>query len=127
MGAETTDRRPKGIQVTIAKEHLGCFNQDDNRFLNFIVTGDDIWVHYAEPETKASQSSGKELVPHLPKSLSCLHLLAKLCWVRFGIHVEYTAHFMPKGQTVTARYCSEVILKNPKTKTCIPGKCPFSA
>ena len=45
MDAETADRRPKGT--------LGHFNHDENKFLNCIVTGDEMWVHYAEPETKA--------------------------------------------------------------------------
>ena len=46
MGAETTDQRAS--RVTIAKENLG---HDENKFLNCIVTGDKMWVHYAEPET----------------------------------------------------------------------------
>ena len=53
-------------RVTIAKEHLGRFNHDENKFVNCIVTGDETWVHYAEFETKA-QSSGNELASNLPK------------------------------------------------------------
>ena len=37
----------KASRVTIAKEHLGCFNNDENKFLNCIVTGDEMWVHYS--------------------------------------------------------------------------------
>ena len=43
----------KASRVTIAKGHLGRFNQDDNNYLNCTVTGDKMWVHYAEPKTKA--------------------------------------------------------------------------
>ena len=44
----------KAARVTIAKEHLGRFNHDDeNKFLNCIVTGDEMWFHYTEPEIKA--------------------------------------------------------------------------
>ena len=52
MGVQTADRRPKGIQGDHNKEHLGRFNHDENKFLNCIVTGDKMWVHYAEPKTK---------------------------------------------------------------------------
>ena len=37
---------------------------------------------------KLSQSSGNELVLHLPRSLSCLHLPARLCWFLLGFHLE---------------------------------------
>ena len=43
----------KASRVTIAKEHLRCFNHDENKVLNCIVTGDVLRVHCAESETKA--------------------------------------------------------------------------
>ena len=43
----------KKSRVTIAKEHLRCFNHDENKVLNCIVTGDELRIHCAEPETKA--------------------------------------------------------------------------
>ena len=42
----------KASRMIIAKEYLGLFNNKNN-FLNCIVTGDKMWVHYTEPETKA--------------------------------------------------------------------------
>ena len=48
--------------VTIAKEYLGCFNNDENYCQNMmksIVTWDEMWVHYAEPETKAQSEQWK--------------------------------------------------------------------
>ena len=70
--------------MTIAKEYLGHFNHDENKFSNCIVTGDEMWVSYAEPETKAQSKHGN--LPHLPRSY--LHLLARFCWLLFGIHME---------------------------------------
>ena len=32
----------KASRVTIAKEHFGRFNHDENKFLSCIVTGDEI-------------------------------------------------------------------------------------
>ena len=64
-----------------------------------------------------SQSSGNELVPHFPKkfklSLSAGKTMPIALWDSCGIIL---AHFMPKGQTVPARYYSEVILKNTQRK-----------
>ena len=71
-------------RMTIAKEHLGRFNHDQSRF---VVTGDEMWVHYVEPETKA-QSSGNELVPHLP-SFKLFPPAGKVLQLLFVIHVEY--------------------------------------
>ena len=38
-------------RVTIAKERLGRFNHDENKFLN-CVTDDEMWANDAELETK---------------------------------------------------------------------------
>ena len=59
MGAKTADRIRKSIRVTIAKEHLRRFNHDENKCLNCIVTKDEMWVHYGEPETKAQSKQWK--------------------------------------------------------------------
>ena len=58
VGAEIEDQ--KASRVTIAKKHLGHLNLDGNKFLNCIVTLDEMWVCYAEPETKAQS---KQLKP----------------------------------------------------------------
>ena len=49
----------KASRMIIAKEHLKHFNNDKNKFLNCIVTGNEMWVHYAEPETKAQSKQWK--------------------------------------------------------------------
>ena len=63
MGAETADRRPKGIQGAIAKEQLGRFSHDINKFLNCIVMANEIMLNLKE---KVSQSSRNKLVPPPP-------------------------------------------------------------
>ena len=52
---------------TIAKVHLGCYNHDGNKFLNCIVTADEMWVHYTEPETKAQSKQWKKAGSPHPK------------------------------------------------------------
>ena len=48
-------------------EHLGRFNHDGNNVLNWIVIGDEMWVHYAEPETKAQSKKWKKSGSPPPK------------------------------------------------------------
>ena len=56
----------KEPRITIAQEHFGRFNQDENKVFNFIVTGDEIWAHYADPETKAQSKLRKRVGSPLP-------------------------------------------------------------
>ena len=96
MGAETADRRPK-IRVNIAKEHLGHFNHDEKKFLNCISLGMKCGLMILNfLKQKLCQSSGNELVPHFPRSLSCLHLLARLCLLLLGFTWNNTDLFHVK-------------------------------
>jgi hypothetical protein len=78
----------KAIRVTNSKEHLSRFNREGDMFLNRIITKDEMWVHYSEPETKAQSKKWKRAGSPPPKSLSCLLRLAKSCLLPFGIHEE---------------------------------------
>ena len=74
MGAKTADRRPKVIQGDHSKRTFERFNHDENRFLNCIVTGDEMWVHYAET-VKEVETSGS---PPLKK------FAVSVCWQGFA-------------------------------------------
>jgi len=39
-------------RVVACQEHLRCFQAEGDGFLGRIVTGDETWVHYHQPETK---------------------------------------------------------------------------
>ena len=60
----------KAFRVTLAKEQLGHFNHVENNFLNSIITGDEMWVHYTEPETKAQSKQWKLSGSPPPKTVS---------------------------------------------------------
>ena len=49
-------------RVDACQELLKRFEAEDDGFLGRIVTGDETWVHYHEPETK---KSSKEWAPYL--------------------------------------------------------------
>jgi hypothetical protein len=42
----------KCIHLDIFSCHLAHYNKGDNNFLQWIVTGDGIWTHHYQPETK---------------------------------------------------------------------------
>ena len=70
----------KAPRMAIVKEHLGRFNHDENKWtvLNCIWTvlslGMGCEFTMLNLKQKLSQSSGSELVSHLPRSLTCLQL-----------------------------------------------------
>ena len=47
-------------------------------FWNYIVTGDEMWVHYAEPETKAQSKQWKQADSHPPKKFKLSPSAGKL-------------------------------------------------
>ena len=55
----------KASRVTIAKELLGHFNHDENKFLNCIITMNEMWAHYAEPEAQVQSKQWKQAGSHL--------------------------------------------------------------
>ena len=67
MGGKTSERRPKAVRVTIAKAHFGRFNHDEHKVLNCFVTGDEMSIYYAEPETKAQAKQWKRPGSSPPK------------------------------------------------------------
>ena len=51
LTAELKERR-----VDVCQELLKCFEEEGDGFLVRIVTGDETWVHYHQPETKKKAS-----------------------------------------------------------------------
>ena len=109
----------KAARVTITKEHLVYFHRDEKFFYLYCHWG-QLWVHYAEPETKTLTVKAWKWAASPPlKKLklspsACKVMLVVFCF--FYSHGIIMAHFMPKGQTVTVRYYSKEILKKKNTK-----------
>ena len=74
--------------MTIAKDHLGLFNHDENKFLNCIVTGDETWVYYAEPEAKAQSRQWKQASSPPPKKLKLSPSAGKVMLIAFSASHE---------------------------------------
>ena len=88
-----------------------------NKFLNCIVTGDEMWVHYAEPKNKSSVKAVETSWFPTPKKFKLSPSAGKLMLIAYWDSCGITlAHSMPKGRNMAARYYSEVILKKKKKK-----------
>ena len=75
-----------------------------------VVTGDEMWVHSTEPETRAQSKRWKRASSPPPKKFKLSPSAGKVMLVAFwDSRVIILAHFMPKDPSVTARYHSEVI------------------
>jgi len=46
-----TDKIKAG-RVRVSRELLGCFKEEDEGFLQWLVTGEETWVHNYVPENK---------------------------------------------------------------------------
>ena len=77
----------KTSKVAIAKEHLGQFNHDE-KSLNCIVSGDEMWVHYTEPETKAHSKKWKQAGSPPPKKLKLSPSAGRVMLLLFEIQME---------------------------------------
>ena len=52
MSAMNDHSGAKDHQVTVSQQLLGQYETEVNVFLDQIITGDETWCHYYEPESK---------------------------------------------------------------------------
>lgn len=105
-------------RVECSKEFLQRLARNGDTFLDRIVTLDETWLWYYEPETKAQSSIWK--TPQTPpprkaKSTKCGGKHMYLFFMdRKGMLLQ---HQIPEGQTMNAEYYSRVSLIIPVTRT----------
>jgi len=99
-------------RVDTCEELLKCFEAEGNGFLVRTVTGDEIWVHYHQLETKnASKKWRRTSSPKLRKfrtQPSVGKVMLILFWDERVVILE---HYMPRGKTVTSETYAD-LLKN---------------
>jgi hypothetical protein len=77
-----------------------------------------MWAHFSEPETKAQSKQWKRAGSQSPEKFKLSPSAGKVMLVTFwNSRGMILTHFMPKGQTVTAKYYSEIILKKNNQKS----------
>ncbi|XP_023713882.1 histone-lysine N-methyltransferase SETMAR-like, partial [Cryptotermes secundus] len=77
-----------------------------------IVTGDETWVHYHQPETKRTSKEWRHSLSPKPKKFrtqpSAGKIILNLFWDERGVLLE---HYTPRGNTITSASYSD-LLKN---------------
>jgi hypothetical protein len=74
LTAELKERRFDACQ-----EHLKRFETEGDGFLEKIVTGNETWVHYHQPETKKASKEWRQTSSPKPKNFAHNHLRERLC------------------------------------------------
>jgi hypothetical protein len=106
------DCRIERTSVDACQELLKCFEAESDGLLGRIVTGDETWVHYHQPETKKVSKEWRHTSsPKLKKFCSrpsAGMVMLTVFWDERGVIVE---HYMPRGNTVTSVTYAD-LLKN---------------
>lgn len=97
----------KVCRVDVCQMLLDRYEAEGDDFLDRIVTGDECWVHYFQPESKRASKQWRHSSSPPPKKFrvtsSVGKLMLTLFWDRKGPILE---HYMTRGSTVTsASYC----------------------
>lgn len=100
----------KQRRVTESMRFLRRFDREGNRFLQRIVTADETWLYYYDPETKQQSSQWKCSDSPPPKKARCTRSMGKHMFiVFFDMNGPILMHAVPKGKTVTGNYYAKVI------------------
>lgn len=94
-------------RVASARQFLERFEQEGEKFIDSIVTGDETWVAHYTPETKRQSMQWRHTSSPTAKKfktvISSRKIMASVFWDRKGILL---IEFLPQGETVNAlRYC----------------------
>ncbi|KAI6652969.1 Histone-lysine N-methyltransferase SETMAR-like [Oopsacas minuta] len=97
-------REQKRERVRVCKESISIYKTEED-FLDRIVTGDETWFHYYEPESKTESKQwkrGDEPVPIKVKAAkSAGKRMATVFWDREGI--KYL-NWLPEKTTINSDY-----------------------
>jgi histone-lysine N-methyltransferase SETMAR len=100
----------KATRVERCAVFLQQYREEGDTFLKRIVTGDETWVHYYEPESKQQSMSWKHPKSPAPKKLkstaSAGKVLLTVFWDWKGPILE---HYQEKGQTVNSERYSVML------------------
>ena len=94
----------------LAKTIYQKVNHGGIRFLDRIITTDESWFHYYDPETKQQSSQWKNCNSPPPKKAKITKSLGKNMLIPFMDRKGMLlTHAVPRGQTVNSEYYSKVI------------------
>lgn len=102
----------KRLRVTTSQWICNQFNDRKSNFLDRLVTMDETWIHYYDPETKEMSKEWKHSGSPRPKKFrvqkSAGKVLASIFWDKDGIiFVDYLEH----GKSITGEYYASLLTK----------------
>ena len=87
-------------------------SRPDPTFLDRIITTDETWVHYYEPEYKRMSMVWKNRDSPPPKKAKVIKSMGKvMCVVFMDSSSVILVHMVPAGSTVNAEYYSKVNIR----------------
>ena len=90
----------KRRRVSESMRFLKRFAREGDSFLSKIVTADETWLYYYDPETKQQSSQWKCIDSPPPKKARCARSMGKHMFiVFFDINGPILMHAVPKGKT----------------------------
>ena len=99
-----------GQRVKRCHEYCQCYNDEDENFLNRIITCDETWIHFFEPESKQQSSMWKHPSLSSPTKALISRSAGKVMAIIFcDIQGIILNHLVPPKTTVTGNYYVSVI------------------
>ena len=97
-------------RVMDSKTFLKRFEKEGDAFLNQIITTDETWLFYYDPETKQQSSQWKSSDSPPPKMARMSRSMGKHMFIIFfDIKGVILSHAVPKGQSVNSMFYSKVL------------------
>ena len=103
----------KQKRISCSKEFLRRLRSGQEEFLNRIITTDETWLHYYDPEGKRESSVWKTPGTPPPKKAKVSRSAGKHMFIMFmDRNGMLLTHAVPAGQTVNAAYYSKVVRRD---------------
>ena len=100
-----------GVRVQRCREYCQLYNDEGDAFLNRVITCDETWIHFFEPESKLQSSVWKHPSSPSPTKALISKSAGKVIAIIFcDIQGIILNHFVPPKTTVTGllRNCNQV-------------------
>ncbi len=102
----------KNMRAECCRELLYLYKANPNDFLSRVVTGEEMWLHHWDPETKQASMQWQHVGSPPPKKArtqpSAGKVMATIFWDVEGILL---IDYLPKKTTITGNYYVEVLRK----------------
>jgi len=96
-------------RVKASRQFLRSYQREGEAFLDRIITTDESWLYYYDPETKLQSSVWKHTSSPLPQEARVNKFLGKHMFILFMDRKGMLlTHAVPKGETVNADYYCRV-------------------